>query len=106
MLNRLEEFDSQNLQQYVTPPRIRLMGVGGAGLGVAGGDDRVEVRMGGTEPQQFGPGEPRGPDDLDGSHPESIQSSVCSYNIFMHDGECDGRVVLDRPMGRPRVRGS
>ncbi|MCH2447626.1 MAG: cell division FtsZ family protein [Candidatus Poseidoniia archaeon] len=31
MLNRLEEFDSQNLQEYVTPPRIRLMGVGGAG---------------------------------------------------------------------------
>ena len=31
MLNRLEEFDSQNLQQYITPPRIRLIGVGGAG---------------------------------------------------------------------------
>ena len=31
MLNRLEEFDSQDLQQYITPPRIRLMGIGGAG---------------------------------------------------------------------------
>ena len=34
-----------------------------AGLGVGGGHDHVDVGVGGEQPQQFGPGEPRCPDD-------------------------------------------
>ena len=50
------------------------VGDGSPRLGIASGDHHVEVRMGGTEPQQFRPGEPRGADDPDCSHPESIRT--------------------------------
>ena len=44
--------------------RVRV-GDGGAGGGVAGDVDDVELRVAGQQPQQLGAGEPRRPDDPD-----------------------------------------
>src|SRR5690606_41449430 len=43
---------------------------GPAGLRVAGREPDVEGGVRGAQPQQLGPGEPRGPDDPDRWHPD------------------------------------